>query len=179
MMTIKEFARLCNCSTQTLRYYDRIGLLKPIKVDQWSRYRYYIEPQALDFIKTKNLQAADFSIQEIHSLNENNLHDTIHLKNQASEETSDFSPEQYETIWECHGWNHVHEFIDSIPLMEEELVYCFFFLLNENRYSDGIEFPFFMLGAMLPKVSNQSVSLGCSVEKSTDGLNHFALKARK
>ena len=27
MMTIKEFASLCGCNTQTLRYYDKIDLL--------------------------------------------------------------------------------------------------------------------------------------------------------
>ena len=40
-MTIKEFARLCGCNPQTLRYYDHVDLLKPVKVDQWSGYRYY------------------------------------------------------------------------------------------------------------------------------------------
>lgn len=65
MMTIKEFAGLCGCNTQTLRYYDKIDLLKPVKVDQWSGYRYYIRSQAIDFVKIKNLQAADFTIDEI------------------------------------------------------------------------------------------------------------------
>ncbi len=64
-MTIKEFAKLCCCNAQTLRYYDKIGLLKPSKVDPWSGYRYYEAAQAVDFVKIKNLQAADFSIQEI------------------------------------------------------------------------------------------------------------------
>ena len=41
MMTIKEFASLCGCNTQTLRYYDKIDLLKPVRVDQWTGYRYY------------------------------------------------------------------------------------------------------------------------------------------
>ena len=31
MITIQGFARLCGCNAQTLRYYDRIGLLKPTK----------------------------------------------------------------------------------------------------------------------------------------------------
>ena len=65
MMTIKQFASLCGCNTQTLRYYDKIGLLKPVKVDSWSGYRYYTKSQAMDFVKIKNLQAADFSIDEI------------------------------------------------------------------------------------------------------------------
>ena len=55
MMTIKEFANLCGCSTQTLRYYDKIDLLKPVKVDPWSGYRYYTKSQAIDFVKIKNL----------------------------------------------------------------------------------------------------------------------------
>ena len=68
MMTIKEFASLCGCNTQTLRYYDKIDLLKPVKVDQWSGYRYYTKSQAIDFVKIKNLQAADFNIEEIKAL---------------------------------------------------------------------------------------------------------------
>lgn len=67
-MTIKEFATLCGCNTQTLRYYDKIDLLKPVKVDQWSGYRYYTKAQAISFVKIKNLQAADFTIDEIKAL---------------------------------------------------------------------------------------------------------------
>ena len=68
MVTIKEFASLCGCSTQTLRYYDKIALLKPVRVDPWSGYRYYDQSQAIDFVKIKNLQAADFTIDEIKGL---------------------------------------------------------------------------------------------------------------
>ncbi|SFQ29381.1 DNA-binding transcriptional regulator, MerR family [Lachnospiraceae bacterium XBB1006] len=67
-MTIKEFARLCGCNPQTLRYYDRMELLKPVKVDSWTGYRYYEEEQALDFVKIKNLQTAGFTIEEIRGL---------------------------------------------------------------------------------------------------------------
>lgn len=68
MITIQGFAKLCGCNTQTLRYYDRIGLLVPAKVDEWTGYRYYEEEQALLFVKIKNLQQADFSIEEIKTL---------------------------------------------------------------------------------------------------------------
>ena len=68
MITIQGFAKLCGCNTQTLRYYDRIGLLAPAKVDEWTGYRYYEEDQALLFVKIKNLQQADFSIEEIKTL---------------------------------------------------------------------------------------------------------------
>lgn len=67
-MTIKEFAELCNCSTQTLRYYDSINLFKPARVDRLTGYRCYHEEQALTFVKIKNLQDASFSIEEIKGL---------------------------------------------------------------------------------------------------------------
>ena len=67
-MTIKEFSLLCSCTTQTLRYYDSINLLKPARVDQFSGYRYYDDEQALDYVKIKNLQEAMFSIEEIKEL---------------------------------------------------------------------------------------------------------------
>ncbi len=68
MITIQGFAKLCGCSTQTLRYYDRIDLLNPVKVDKWTGYRYYEEEQALLFVKIKKLQQADFSIEEIKTI---------------------------------------------------------------------------------------------------------------
>ena len=67
-MTIKQFTLLCGCNPQTLRYYDHVDLLKPVKVDQWSGYRYYDEDQAIVFVKIKNLQAAGFAIDEIREL---------------------------------------------------------------------------------------------------------------
>ena len=67
-MTIQAFARLCGCNPQTLRYYDRVDLLKPSRVDRFSGYRYYDEEQALLFVKIKNLQAAGFAIEEIKGL---------------------------------------------------------------------------------------------------------------
>ena len=76
-MTIKEFSRLCNCTTQTLRYYDSINLLKPARVDTVTGYRYYESAQALDYVKIKNLQDAMFSIEEIKEILEKNDYDII------------------------------------------------------------------------------------------------------
>lgn len=68
MIKIKEFANLCQCSTQTLRYYDQLKLLSPAYVDDENNYRYYEKNQLYDYIKIKNLQLADFSIAEIKKL---------------------------------------------------------------------------------------------------------------
>lgn len=296
-MTIKDFASLCGCSTQTLRYYDKIGLLKPVRVDPWSGYRYYSKQQSIDFVKIKNLQAADFTIEEIkelltmsdkqvyeafeqkiaeqtrklerikeiqqsylkekssmerliQSVSEFLLHavqdyevlrefglspedgpavvaklkayieqtmredlptepevemilndrvirgadnvadafetlkgkgyeDTVLLgdKDVASEET--LTPENSESIWSKHGWNFVYEFIREIPKLEDGYAYGFHFRLTEEKQTEGLEFPLFMIAAMLPKMDSLEVSVGCSIEKSEDGRNHFTLLRRK
>ena len=67
-MIIKEFAKLCNCNPQTLRYYDSIDLLKPVKVDYYTGYRHYSAEQALQYLKIKKLQDALFTIEEIRDL---------------------------------------------------------------------------------------------------------------
>lgn len=296
-MTIKEFASLCGCSTQTLRYYDKIDLLKPIKVDLWSGYRYYSKEQSIDFVKIKNLQAADFTIEEIKSLltmSDQQLYEAFeqkieeqtrklerikeiqqsYLKEKSSMErlihsVSDFllhavqdyemlkefglspedgpavvvrlkdyierstrkdlqaepevemilngrairgadnvadtfetlkgkgyedtvllgdkdvasvealTPENSESVWSNHGWNFVYEFIREIPRLEEGYEYGFYFRLTEEKQPEGLEFPLFMIAAMLPQLDSREISVGCSIEKSEDGLNHFHLLRRK
>lgn len=41
MYSIGEFSKINRITPKTLRHYDRIGLLKPDRVDDWTGYRYY------------------------------------------------------------------------------------------------------------------------------------------
>ncbi len=296
-MTIKEFASLCGCNTQTLRYYDKIDLLKPVSVDPWSGYRYYSKQQSIDFVKIKNLQAADFTIEEIKALltmsdqqvyeafeqkiaaqtrkleqikeiqqsylkEKNSMERLIHsvsdfllhavqdyemlkefglspkdgpavivklrdyiersmredlptepevemilndrvirgadnvadafenLKEKGYEDTvligdknvgteEPLTPENSESIWSADNWKYVHEFLGNIPKLEKGYAYGFYFLLTEEKCSEGLEFPLFMIAAMLPQLDSREISVGCSIEKSEDGVNHFTLLRRK
>jgi DNA-binding transcriptional MerR regulator len=45
MLKIRDFARLAEVSMATLRYYDEIGLLKPMRVDPETGYRFYTMDQ--------------------------------------------------------------------------------------------------------------------------------------
>ena len=38
--TIGEAAKLVGMTAETLRHYDRIGLVSPHKTDEWTKYRY-------------------------------------------------------------------------------------------------------------------------------------------
>ena len=40
-LTIGEFSRFCQVTVKTLRHYDKLGLLVPSEVDEWTHYRYY------------------------------------------------------------------------------------------------------------------------------------------
>lgn len=68
MLQIKEFAKLCECTTSILRYYDSKGVLKAFYVEKTTGYRYYQSVQALEFYRIKQLRKAGLSIKEIKSV---------------------------------------------------------------------------------------------------------------
>ena len=68
MLTIGEFSKICRVSTKTLRYYDRIDLLKPGQVDNDSGYRYYEVAQLQDMLLISRLKQYQFSLPEIAAL---------------------------------------------------------------------------------------------------------------
>ena len=39
--SVGEAAKAAGTTSETLRHYDRIGLVKPSKKDEWTNYRYY------------------------------------------------------------------------------------------------------------------------------------------
>ena len=45
LFTIGEMAKLHNMTMKPLRYYDEIGILKPIQIDESNGYRYYSTEQ--------------------------------------------------------------------------------------------------------------------------------------
>lgn len=51
MLRIGEFSKLAKISIKSLRYYDKIGLLKPAMIDSETQYRYY----TLEQLKTVRL----------------------------------------------------------------------------------------------------------------------------
>lgn len=65
MLKINEFAKLCYCSSRTLRYYHEMNVLVPELVDENTGYRFYNESQLKDFIRIRQLQKAGFTIEEI------------------------------------------------------------------------------------------------------------------
>lgn len=63
--SIGEAAKAVHTTSETLRHYDRIGLVKPSKKDKWTNYRYYTEQDIVRLQTVRALQLMDLSLQEI------------------------------------------------------------------------------------------------------------------
>lgn len=64
MFRIGEFSKLAKTTVKTIRYYDEVGLLKPVFVDG-NGYRYYETEQLNDLIKIIELRNLDVPIVDI------------------------------------------------------------------------------------------------------------------
>lgn len=64
-LKIKEFSLLCQVTVKTLRHYEKIGLLKPAEVDEWTGYRYYSVSQMQTLNSIRLLKDIGFSLEEI------------------------------------------------------------------------------------------------------------------
>jgi effector-binding domain-containing protein len=65
MFKIGDFSKLSRISVKALRYYDEIGLLKPVKVDQYTDYRYYSADQLSRLNYILALKNMGLSLDEI------------------------------------------------------------------------------------------------------------------
>ena len=65
MIKIGDFARLSQVSVVTLRYYDEMDLLKPVKVDTLTGYRFYSADQLPRLNRILALKDLGFSLEQI------------------------------------------------------------------------------------------------------------------
>jgi DNA-binding transcriptional MerR regulator len=68
MLTIGDYSRLTHVPAKTLRYYDEIGLFRPIKVDSLTGYRYYSVEQLPRLYRILSLKELGISLNQILSV---------------------------------------------------------------------------------------------------------------
>jgi effector-binding domain-containing protein len=73
MFKIGDFSSLSRVSVKALRYYDEIGLLKPVKVDPFTGYRYYSAEQLPRLNYIAALKDMGLSLEEVARLVNNSL----------------------------------------------------------------------------------------------------------
>lgn len=64
-LSVGEAAKTVHTTSETLRHYDRIGLVKPSKKDERTSYRYYTEQDIVRLNTVRALQLMDLPLQEI------------------------------------------------------------------------------------------------------------------
>ena len=70
--SISEAAKLVHTTSETLRHYDRIGLVKPSRKNEWTNYRYYSEQDIIRLNIVRALQKMDLPLQAIKQVLEYN-----------------------------------------------------------------------------------------------------------
>lgn len=63
LYSIQEVSRILGMPKDTLRYYDRIGIVSPSRED--NRYRMYSKDDLIDLMNIQIMQYANFSLDEI------------------------------------------------------------------------------------------------------------------
>lgn len=73
MLKIGEFAWLSQVTVETLRHYDRIGLLKPAHLDQFNGYRYYALAQLPRLNRILALKDIGLPLEKIEQVLDQNI----------------------------------------------------------------------------------------------------------
>lgn len=101
MIKIGDLAKICNVSTQTLRYYDAEGVLKPDIIDSSSGYRFYSVDAVEKYKKILFYKDLGFSLDEIKKIQlatNEELKDILKNKKATLSESIDRFKEQIKTI---------------------------------------------------------------------------------
>ena len=103
MLKISDFAQIAQISISTLRYYDDIGIFKPVYVDPMTGYRFYAIEQLVRLNRILALKDLGIGLGKIAQLvNENlppdALHEMLQLRQAQLEQTIEESQEQLARI---------------------------------------------------------------------------------
>ena len=73
LLKIGDFSKISQVSVKTLRYYDEVGLLRPVEVDPFTGYRYYSAGQLPRLHRVLALKDLGFSLEQISRLLDDEL----------------------------------------------------------------------------------------------------------
>lgn len=77
MFKIGEFSKISNTTVRTLRHYEKLGLMLPATIDQYSGYRFYEARQIGTINKIKMLQQIGLSLETIKEILEKEQTDVL------------------------------------------------------------------------------------------------------
>ncbi|MFC4303711.1 MerR family transcriptional regulator [Cohnella boryungensis] len=88
LYSIGQASKICNLSIQTLRFYDKLGLVNPSETDKFTGYRYYSNLDLLHVKVVQGLKSLNFTLEEIaHTLKSNKLNSMMEMMEAKHAET--------------------------------------------------------------------------------------------
>jgi len=116
-LSITELAKLRKVSSETLRYYDRINLLKPEYIDPDTRYRYYSVRQSEKLGVIRELRELGMSVEEVKDYFEDcNLRKSIRI---FSEYYSKLQADIERKLFLCHTITRKLSFLGELTSLKE------------------------------------------------------------
>lgn len=144
--TIGKMAQINNISEQTLRYYDKIGLLKPVEVDINTGYRYYSIKQSARLDIIQHMKSLGMSLNEIKEqlgkCNTKIIKNILEQKNLQIDKEIELLTHQKNALQRAIINYDRYEFSpsDGTIIMEYiEKRYTYNFKLDINFYGKGLE----------------------------------------
>ena len=116
-LSITELAKLRKVSSETLRYYDRINLLKPEYIDPETRYRYYSVRQSEKLGVIRELRELGMSVEEVKDyFKDCNLRKSIRI---FSEYYSKLQADIERKLFLCHTIARKLSFLGELTSLKE------------------------------------------------------------
>ena len=105
MLKIGDFSKLARVTVKALRYYDELGLLKPVNVDQFTGYRYYSATQLTQLYRIIALKDMGLSLEEISRLlrddvSVSHILDLLHVKQEEQKQKLEAEAERLKRVEE-------------------------------------------------------------------------------
>jgi DNA-binding transcriptional MerR regulator len=112
LYTIGEVSAMLGISTQTIRYYDKIGLATPAVVDRQTGYRRYSYDQIHFFDRIRYLQEFGLSLSDIRqALEKNSVQDLVGMlkrrKDQVQKEIAELENTKENINWYIDYYSHL------------------------------------------------------------------------
>lgn len=121
MLSIGDFSRISKVTSNTLRYYDEINLIKPVHVNSENGYRYYNVSQLETMLLINRLKGYTFSLEEIAEI----------LKDPQQPELILMLKQKKEALKEkIAGLNHTMTLLENDILNLERGIYIMSYLDN-------------------------------------------------
>lgn len=177
--TIKQLAQLANITTRTLRYYDEIGLLKPLKVND-SGYRIYGEHEVNQLQQILFYRELGFSLEKIKEILTHPSFDRLHSLKYHYEQL--LQKKQQLQLLICNVEKTI-AMVEGKTIMTDQEKFLGFKkqLIEENELKYGKEirekYGEETIDRTNQKVLNMSEETYLSLEKLTEELNKAIKKA--